>query len=242
MGTSSDRDGGRGGAWTSLKRAATDYAKSSGTGGGTDAQAQRLIARHVAVLGGAGVAAGSAVGGKTALNSLGGFFSDFATGGLVQVLQRLGLGHLVGSDRFDVLDELVSALAGDGGDLESQAARDAQCDVLDAFFGDATDWVELAAVPITPQGVLDLLTDFLARYLFNRIPSIGERLARIMDPAAVRRADQRILDMIRGLVDLKLPPNALTDFDWKGPDGRAFSEERIAEIYRIVESFGDEDL
>lgn len=242
MGTSGDRDGGRGGAWTPLKHAATDYAKSSGGGGGSDKQAQRLIERHVAVLGGSGSAARTALAGASGLGALGGFFADYALGGLTQVLQTLGLKHLVGSDRFDVLDELVSALAGDGADLESQAARDAQCDVLDEFFGEATEWEALATLPVSAPEVADLLAEFLARYIYNRIPTIGERLARIMDPVAARRADQRIIEMIRGLVDLKLPSNALDDFDWGGAPGREFSEARIAEIYRVLESFGEDDL
>lgn len=242
MGTSGDRDGGKGGAWTPLKRAATDLAKSAGSGGGSADQVNRLLGRSVAVLGGSAAAAGSAVGGTAGLSGLGGFLSAFAEGGLPEALQFLGLERLIGSDRFDILDELVTALSGDGGDLESQAARDAECDVLDELFGEADDWSQLESVTVTGLEVSDLLSSFLARYIYNRIPAIGERLARNIDPVAARREDLHIIQMIRDVVELKLPDNALSDFDWSGPAGREFAELRITEIYRILEAFGDENV
>jgi hypothetical protein len=44
-----------------------------------------------------------------------------------------------------VLDDLITFIAGD--DLDSQAARDAACDVLDEIFGDADTWTELTTQP-----------------------------------------------------------------------------------------------
>lgn len=241
MGTSADRDGGRGGAWTNFKLAATRYASSAGTGGGSDQQIQRLLGRQVAVFGGAGAAGGSAIAGSSALSSVGGFLSDIASSGFETAIRRLGLDSLIGRDRFDVLDELLSLLSGNGSDLESQAARDAQCDVLDDFFGDAESWEDLSGLAITADQIEAILSDFLSRYIYNRIPTIGERLARLLDPDAARRADERIVEMIRALVELQMPAEPLA-FDWTGTPGQEFAEDAITEMYRILESFGDGDL
>lgn len=241
MGTSADRDGGKGGAWKPLKLAATSLAKSAGSGGGSDEQIQRLLGRQVAVFGGAGAAAGSAISGSAAFSSIGDFLSNVAQGGLESALREAGLEHLIGGDRFDVLDELLTLLAGDGSDLESQAARDAQCDVLDDFFGDAESWNDLESIAISADQIEAVLADFLARYVYNRIPAIGERLARLMDPAAAKRADERIVDMVRSLVEIHMPADPL-NFDWSGPPGREFADESVADMYRILEAFGDDDL
>ncbi|WP_411720913.1 hypothetical protein, partial [Mycetocola sp.] len=226
---------------TSLTHAASNYAKSAGTGGGTDDQIQRLLGRQVAVFGGASGAARSAAAGRVAIARLGEFFSSIAEVGFAEAIERIGLQHLIGGDRFDVLDELLTLLTGDGGDLESQAARDAQCDVLDEYFGTAESWDDMAALSMTELGLEELLRDFLARYVYNRIPAIGERLARIMNPVAARRADERIIEMIEGYVEIHLPSSAL-NFDWAGAEGRDFANEAVADVYRALEAFGDGDL
>lgn len=53
MGTSTDRTGGTGGAWTPLKYAATTYMNAADSGRRSPTAARRVLARHVAVLGGA---------------------------------------------------------------------------------------------------------------------------------------------------------------------------------------------
>lgn len=241
MGTSADRAGGTGGAWTPLKVAATSYSRSAGSGGGSDGQARRLLGRHVAVLGGSAGAARSAAAGGSAMAGLGGFLAEVAAQGLPSALRSLGLQHLIGADRFDVLEELISAVAGTGSDLEAQAARDAQCDVLDDFFGDAESWADMSTIQVDRSQLQDLLSEFLARYVFNRIPAIGERLARLVDPSAVKRADRHLLDMIRATVVLNVPGDPL-DVDWRGSQGKQIIDEAIADVYRNLEAMGDDDL
>jgi len=115
MGTSSDHSGGSGGPWTPFKRAATSYAKH----GGAD-RAGRMLARHVATLGGAAAAAASARTGTTAAQRLGGLLAGVATEGLTPTLERFGLADQVGRDRFEVLDALITYIAGSGSDLVLQ--------------------------------------------------------------------------------------------------------------------------
>lgn len=240
MGTSADRGTGSGGAWTPLKRAATDYARAaSGGSGGTRTTAERVLGRHVAVLGGAGAAAGSARSGTAGLSRLGGLLAGVGSAGLGATLDRLGLGHLVGRDRFEVLDELITLVAGDAADVESQAARDAACDVLDELYADADTWAELEATGVTPETLRTLLTLFLSKYVYNRLPVLAERLARLMDPAAAKEADQQIVGMIHDLVELRLPEDPLA-FDWGGADGKEFAEGAVREVYDILSELGGE--
>lgn len=234
MGTSADRATGTGGAWTPLKRAATDYARTaSGGSGGSRLTAERVLARHVAVLGGAGAAAGSAGAGTTGLARLGGLLAGIGRAGLAPTLAAFGLQNLVGRDRYDVLDELITLVAGDAADMESQAARDAACDVLDDLYADADTWAELEATGVTPEMLSTLLTMFLARYVYNRLPVLAERLARLTDPAAARDADRQLVQMVSDLVVLRMPDDPFA-FDWAGPDGRTFADDAVRDVYDIL--------
>lgn len=241
MGTSADRGTGSGGAWTPLKRAATGYAHSASDGSPAPRwAAEKVLGRYVAVLGGAAAATSSARSGTTGLARLGGLLASVGAAGLGQTLNTAGLAHLVGRDRFDVLDELISLVAGDASDVESQAARDAACDVLDELFADADTWEELESTGVSPDQLRALLTLFVAKYVYNRLPVLAERLARLIDPAAVREADRQIIGMIHDLVSLRMPANPLT-FDWSGAAGRSFANDAVREVYELLSELGGED-
>lgn len=234
MGTSADRDGGSGGAWTPLKFAATAYAKAVAGGPGSPKDAaQRVLHRHVDVLGGAPAATGSARAGRSALAGLGGVLGGIGGGGLAFALTEAGLADLVGKDRWDVLDGLITLIAGDGSDVESQAARDALADVCDELYGDAESWTELEAVEVTAESLRTLLEVYLARYIYNRLPVLAERLARILDPAAARDADRRIVEMVQDLVVLRMPEDPFS-FDWRGQPGQEFADTAIRDIYEAL--------
>lgn len=240
MGTSKDRDGGSGGDWSPYKRAASDYAKGVGRRGGDPVKVERVLGRHVAVLGGVSGAASSAVAGQRGLASLAGLLTGIAADGLAPALESAGLGGLVGLNRFDALDQLVTAISGDGSDLESQAARDALCDVFDELFDDdASTWSDLEGTTLDEDAVVELLEMFLARYIHNRLPVLPERLARLLDHNAVTAAEQQLIETIRGYVNLHLPQDPL-DFDWAGPDGAAFAGEAIRTIYNALEGLAEE--
>src|SRR4030042_6680526 len=98
MGTSSDYRGRTGGPGTGFKRAATDYAKNGG-----QTRAGRVMARHVATLGGVESAATSASSGISTGQRLAGVLTGIAARGLDATLESYNLEDLIGRNRFDVL-------------------------------------------------------------------------------------------------------------------------------------------
>jgi hypothetical protein len=241
MGTSTDRAPGSGGAWTPLKYATSSYLRGLGSGDTRQRdRALRVLARHVPVLGGAGAAAGSARAGRAGMQRLGGLLAGMGGPGLASTLENLGLAKLVGRDRFDVLDGLVTLLAGDGDDLDSQAARDAACDVLDEVFADADTWQDLAAARVTGEDMNAMLEMFLARYIYNRMPVIAERLGRLTDRQAARQADADMRQLISDLVALRLPGDPFT-IDWAGAEGRAIAGDTIHAAYEMMEALDGSD-
>lgn len=232
MGTSADRAAGKGGDWTPLKHATSAYVRGLGR---TDSagRARRVLARHVPLLGGAAGATASARAGRSGVTRLGGLLAGLGAGNAGQALIAIGLGHLVGQDRFTLLDELVTYIAGTGDDLDSGAARDAACDVLDEVFGDADSWEELDQVSVDRDELGAILERFLALYVYNRVPVVAERLSRLTDPVAMRKADQEMRDIIADLVVIELPADPLS-VDWAGTQGRTIAETAIASAYELL--------
>lgn len=232
MGTSADRSAGKGGSWTPLKVATNSYVRGLGSAG-SEGRGLRVLARHVPLLGGAAGATSSARAGNSAATRLGALAAGIGTGGLTVALTYLGLARLVGQDRFVVLDELVTFIAGDGDDLDAQAARDAACDVLDELFGDADSWSELSAVNVDQAQLGVMLELFLALYIYNRVPVVAERLSRLTDPAAMRRADQEMRQIIADLVAIQIAGDPFA-IDWQGSEGRTIISSAMSTVYETL--------
>jgi hypothetical protein len=197
-----------------------------------------VLANHVPLLGGAAAAATSGLAGRTGVQGLGGFLADMGSSGLDAALRETGLADLVGRDRFDIVDGLVTQLAGPGDELDSNAARDAMCEVLDDLFTDADSWAELddPALRIDEQQIVTLLEKFLAHYIYNRVPVIAERLGRITDPETARKADREFRLMIEGCVKLELMAIDPLRVDWRGPEGRSIADQAMQSAYIWLES------
>ena len=238
MGTSSDFTGGRGGPWTGYKRAASSFAKH----GGRD-RANRVLARQIGTLGGARGAAGSAAAGARAARLLATFLTGAAGPAAPGQPGRLdfaafGLQDLVGADRYEALEAIVDAIAGEGGSLEAQAARAAVLDVL----GDIVlnEDVDLADIRLDADEVKDLLAKFLAFYLYNRAaPIIEERLSRLNDPTLAAQRDQEIRDVVAAVVDLGLAGLDPMAVDWQGQAGEHEVERLLGEIYKLIEAMDE---
>ena len=238
MGTATDRAGGTGGAWTPLKHAATSFMNAADSGRRGTSAARRLLARHVPVLGGVGGAVAGARAGRVGAQRLGSVLAGIATDGLGPTLAEQGLGHLVGADRLAVLDALAGLVAGDGADVDEQAARDAMFDVLAELFPDADSWADLDQVRVDADGLRNLLELFIARFVYNRIPVIAERLARLTDPVKAQRAEEDLQRMVRSFVHLQLQDDALR-VDWGGGQGRQIIDDSLRAVYDALSVLED---
>lgn len=234
MGTSKDYDGKTGGANTGFKRSATSFAKHGGQN-----RIQRLLARHVAVLGGSSAATSSATAGLRGAQSIAAFGAALGSGGLPQALDEVGLGDLVGGSRFDVLNGLVTKLVGNGSSLEDNAAREAAFDVLETLFpSDLQDFDELDGVAVDADAVIELLELFIASYIYRRLlPSLGQRLAGIDDASARRRRYTELRQEIRLLVRIELKRKDGLTIEWSGAEGEQIVNEVLSYAYRQMEQF-----
>lgn len=190
-------------------------------------------------LGGAGGAASSATVGSRGAQRLGGFLAGVAAGGLAEGLVRLGLGHLVGQSRYDVLTALIDEIAGGTGDLEAVAAQSAALDVLGELLPDGTDYADLDQLALDASEVREALEVFLARYIYNRAaPVIEERLNRL-EPATAEGRDTEIREYVEALVRLGMHETDPMQIDWSGPAGRATSEALLRDLYTYIEALDE---
>lgn len=232
MGTSASNTGGTGGAWTTFKRDASTFARRGGA-----ERAGRALGGHVTALGGPAAAVGAAGAGiRTGQNLARLLAGSTGPAGLAGGLEEIGLGHLVGSDRFTILTELLDRFAGAGSDLEAQAARDALLDVLDEVLP-AYD-VALDDVRLDEARVVELLQVYLAALVYNRaIPVIDERLTRLENPQLAERRDRELRDFIEALVRLRTQGQSPLSIDWAGDAGRAFIERMLRAVYDQLEEW-----
>jgi hypothetical protein len=233
MGTSSDYSGGTGGAWTPYKHAASNFARR---GGGE--RAQRVLALYVGALGGAGAAAGGGgAGGVSAGQGVGAFGSGLASEGLTATLEKLGLDHLVGASRFDVLDGLLDALGGDGGTLEDQAVNQALCEAFAHLYPeDAETYEELEAVTLDENGVAEFLEYFVAEWAYARLlPTLAEKFTHIEDPAVAEARDSELRERLGLLVTLGLGERSPLSIDWRGDEGRDVLDRVVEQLYEDME-------
>lgn len=238
MGTSKDYITGKGGAWTPYKHATSNFAKHGGGGG----RIERVLARYVAAMGGASALAASgsqiAVG---ATQGVAGFGAGLAADGLTPALERLGLGHLVGQDRYEVLNGLLEALAGDGATLEDRAVLAALCEAFEELFpDDAESYEELEVVTLDAAGVVELIERFVGRWVYDRmLPTLAEKFAHITDPDVVRRRDNELRERIALLARLELEDRDPLTVDWTGPEGRDILAGLVEAIYEDMEDLED---
>lgn len=233
MGTSSSNKGGSGGAWTGFKRSATDFAKYGGR-----QRAAKALAGYVAAMGGAAAAAAATAAGSRTGQSLGNFLSA-STGpnGLADGLESVGLSHLIGQDRYTVLSELLNAFAGDGGDIETQAARNALLDVLDDLLPQE-EGTELNSVHLDEQAVTESLCRYLDALIYNlAIPIIDERLTRLENPALAQERDRELRDYIDALVRLRIQDASPLQTDWHGSEGQKFISDILRAVYDQLEEW-----
>jgi hypothetical protein len=233
VGTSASNSGGSGGAWTGYKRNASSFARY----GGSD-RAGKALAGFVAAMGGAASAVAAAGPGARTGQSLGQLLAA-STGpsGVAGGLETIGLGALVGEDRYTVLTALLDTFAGSGSDLEAQAARSALLDVLDALLPD-DEATPLDAIVLDEAAVMDALFRYVAALVYNRaIAVIDERLTRLQNPTLAQQRDQEMRDYIDALVRLRAQAASPLDIEWQGQQGRQFIEGILRAVYDQLETW-----
>lgn len=233
MGTSSDHTGGTGGNWTPYKHAASNFARRGG-----EARAEKVLARYVAALGGAAAAASSGrAAGVAAGRGIAAFGAGLASEGLTPTLERLGLGHLVGADRYDVLDGLVEALGGDGGSLEDQAVERAIIEAFQELFpDDAQSYEELEAVALGPEAVVSLIELFVAAWAYALLlPTLAEKFSHIEDPETAQQRYSELRERMTKLVRLEIGDRDALSIDWRGAEGETILTLVVDQLYEDME-------
>jgi hypothetical protein len=238
VGTSTDYSGGTGGNWTPYKHAASNFARRGGGSG----RAEKLLSRYVAAMGGIGALAGAAA--RPAVEStqrVADFGAALASEGLTPTLERLGLGHLVGQDRYEVLDGLLESLGGDGATLEERAILAALCEAFEELFPEeAESYEELEAVTLDADGVVELIERFVARWVYDRmLPTLAEKFAHIDDPEVVRERNDELRERIRWLAKLELEDRDVLGINWSGDDGREILDRLVHDIYEDMQDLGE---
>jgi hypothetical protein len=213
-----------------MKRATSDFLRHLGDDR-APALAQRVVARHIGVLGGAESAASEARAGKSSARRLGTFLSSLASGGLDSALAEFGLGDLVGKSRLEILEALATAIGGNGASLDAQAARDAVCDALEELFGDALEASELGQTSLSVEEAGELQMVFLTNYIYNRSPVVAEKLNNLTDHTMIRQADELIREIIREAVSSVLE-SALVEGSWPTT---VVLDDAMLRVYRILE-------
>jgi len=233
MGTSASNSGGTGGAWTGYKRNASYFARYGGS-----ERAAKALGGYVATMGGAGGAVAAAATGTRTGQSLGQFLvGSTGQSGIAGGLETIGLGRLVGENRYTVLTELLDAFAGSGSDLETQAARSALLDVLDELLPDDPD-APLDSVVLDEAAVVDILYRYLAALVYNRaIAIIDERLTRLQNQSLAQQRDQELRDYIDALIRLRAMSTPPLTVDWQGDQGREFIEGILHAVYGELEAW-----
>ena len=233
MGTATDYTGGTGGSWTPYKHAASNFARRGG-----EKRAERVLARYVGALGGATAAASSGRGaGVAGGQAMADFGAGLARDGLTPTLERLGLGQLVGADRYDVLDGLLEALGGDGGTLEDEAVRRA---IIDAFHelypDDAQSYEELEAVGLDRGGVARFIERFVAAWAYARLlPTLAEKFSHIEDPQTAKQRYDELRERMTKLVRLEIGDRDALDIAWRDAEGEAILTTVVDQLYEDME-------
>lgn len=235
MGTSSDYTGGVGGNWTAYKHAASNFARRGGS-----ERANRALAKYVRALGGAGTAAASAA---TTGVAAGQRLADFGTGltqdGLTPTLQRLGLGHLVGADRIDVLDGLLDALAGDGDSRDDSAVRRALIETFKQLFDEEAQTYEaLESAELNQDDLVLIIERFVALWGYERMAdTIAEKFAHIENPDEAARRYEQLLARFEALVKLEIGDRDVLSIEWRADEGEAILGAVIDKMYEDLEDF-----
>jgi len=195
---------------------------------------------YVTGMGGARNAARSARAGRRVTRRLGGFLSNVATRGVEAALDRLELGHLVGSSVEIVLAAVEDVLAPDGASIDEAAARNAMSatlkDVYQLYSLDGEDIYGLNAMDA--EGVRSALHLYVTNYIFERLLNVMQEDLESQDLSEQQliRAEHEIKSFTRETVKLELGDVDVLTTDWNGRQGERIVSEIYEQGYAIWEA------
>lgn len=186
---------------------------------------------YVRGMGGARNAARSARAGRSSTRRLGGFLSNVVTRGVEAALDRLELGHVVGSSIDIVLAAVEDALAPDGASIDEAAARNAMSATLrDLYqlYGLANEGIS-GLNAMDAEGVRSALHLHITNYIYERLLTVMQKdLERQgLSEQELIKAEQQIKSFTRESVRLELGDIDALAVDWNGRQG----EQIVAQIY-----------
>jgi len=160
---------------------------------------------YVAGRGGSRNAARSARAGRSATRKLGGFLSGVATRGIETTLNRLELGHVVGSSAEIVLAAVGDALSPDGTSFDEAAARNAMSATLRELYdqyGLADEGI-YGLDEMDAEGVRAALHRYVTNYIYERLLSVmrGELDGQNLSEQQLINAEREIKSFTRETVN-----------------------------------------
>jgi hypothetical protein len=195
---------------------------------------------YVAGMGGARNAARSARAGRSATRRLGGFLSNVATRGVEAALDRLELGHLVGSSVETVLAAVEDVLAPDGASIDEAAARNAMSatlkDLYQLYSLDDEDIYGLNAMDA--EGVRSALHLYVTNYIYERLLNVMQEDLGSQDLSEQQliRAEHEIRSFTRETVKLELGNVDVLTVNWNGRQGERIVSQVYEQGYAIWEA------
>jgi len=254
-----------GGDWTPLKREATDFAQSAGSG---SVAPQSLLRHYIkartragSLGGGGGGSGGGSAGersggggggsgggghgrgraggawsaGLATAQNVGGFISRVSDVGLAEALREVGLSDLVGKPSAEVSGALLDKLASPANTLDEAAARQALVKLNDELLAEAQTFEEMEQA-LTKTGLVDVLVRFFGHYLYECFcRDFYERLLKKVGSAKANQSLKSIKDCIDAALKAKLANRDAAKFDWRGAEGRNISDQILKDVLDIFE-------
>lgn len=194
--------------------------------------------RYVRARGGSKKAAASAVGGQAATAGLGGFLADVANRGFSEAAGSLGLTDLLGQPVEAVLAAILNAIAPAGATADDITARRADGDALALLFQQfKIQEGGLAKLNAMDAGsVKDAIQASVSSYIYHRwLLDLGKRVEeRAVSPKQAVKLERDVKEHVKNLVKISLHGRDVLKINWRGTEGRQFTQQIYEEAYELV--------
>lgn len=221
------------GSWISAKRRMTSFAIKGGSG-----RLQTAARRYVRARGGSKRAAASSSSGQRSTASLGAFLADVVNRGVEQAATAIGVGNLLGQPVETVLAAILNAIAPEGATADDVTARRADADALAALFDElkVQDGGVAKLNSMDAVSVASAIQASVASYIYHRwLLDLGKRLEeRAVTPKHAVKLERDVKQHVKNLVKINLSGKDVLRVDWRGSEGRQFTQQIYEEAYELL--------